>query len=186
MRNKRIAGILLGPTLVLLIPLIAMQFTEEVNWDETDFLAAWLLMVGAAAAYSFATSRTGDVAYRAAVGLAVMTAFILIWINLAVGLIGSEDNPANLLYVGVLAVGLFGAIFAKLQPRGMFRVLLATALAQTLVPVVAFIIWQPAFTFGVVKVFILNACFAFLFVGAALLFRHAAQRHIGSKESSAA
>jgi hypothetical protein len=50
--------------------------------------------------------------------------------NLAVGVIGTEDDPANLMYVGVLAVGIIGAIIARFRPHGMARTLFATALAQ--------------------------------------------------------
>ena len=95
--------------------------------------------------------------------------------NLAVGIIGSEDNPANLLYLGVLAVGILGAGFVRFRPRGMARTLLATALAQMLVPVIALIIWRPSLEEapGIVGVFTLNAFFAALFVVSALLFRQA-------------
>ena len=55
---------------------------------------------------------------------------MLVWINLAVGIIGSEDNPANLMYGGVLAVGVAGAVAARFRPGGMARALAATALAQ--------------------------------------------------------
>ena len=105
-------------------------------------------------------------AYRAAVGLAVAAALLLIWINLAVGIIGDEGNPANLMYIGVLAVGITGAIFARLQPHGMAHALFATALTQMLVAVIAQIA-------GLESMFILNGCFAALWVGSALLFRRA-------------
>ena len=82
---------------------------------------------------------TGNSAYRAAVGVALAAAFILVWVNLAVGIIGSEDNPANVMYGGVLAVGIIGAIIARFQPHGMARALVATALAQALVAVIALI-----------------------------------------------
>jgi hypothetical protein len=103
------------------------------------------------------------------------TGLILIWINGAVGLIGSEDNPANLMYGGVLAVGVIGAVIARLKPSGMARALFATALAQFLVPVVAVIIWRSDFSPGVVPVFGLNFVFVLLFAGSALLFQHAGQ-----------
>ncbi|MCI0605272.1 hypothetical protein L0156_19980 [bacterium] len=54
--------------------------------------------------------------------------------NLAVGLIGNEENLANLMYIGVLAVGLISTAIARLEPGGMARALFAMALAQTLVP----------------------------------------------------
>src|SRR5919112_4354638 len=77
-------------------------------------------------------AMTGNTAYRAAVGVALVAAFILVWMNLAVGIIGSEDNPANLMYGGVLAVGLIGAVMVRFQPHGMTNVLLGMALAQAL------------------------------------------------------
>jgi hypothetical protein len=59
--------------------------------------------------------------------------------NLAVGIIGGEDNPANVMYGGVLAVGIVGAIIVRFQPQGMARALVATALAQALVALIALI-----------------------------------------------
>lgn len=114
-------------------------------------------------------------AYRFAVGMALAAAFLLVWINLAVGVIGSEDNPANLMYFGVLAIGFIGAIIAEFRPRGMARVLFAMAFAQALVPVIALIIWKPQVTSGVLGVLTLNGLFVVLFIGSALLFRNAAR-----------
>ncbi len=68
-------------------------------------------------------------ACRSAVGVALATAVILMWVNGAVGVIGSENNDANLMYFGVLAVGIIGAVIARFQPRGMALALFATALA---------------------------------------------------------
>ena len=125
--------------LILLLPLVAMQFTDEVIWDETDFAVIGVMLFGACGAYELAARMTGNIPYRAAVGVAVVAAFILIWINLAVGIIGSEDNPANLMYGGVLAVGILGALIVRFQPHGMARALAATALVQALVGVIAMI-----------------------------------------------
>ena len=123
--------------LILLLPAAAMQFTNEVDWDETDFVVMGAMLFGACGVYELAARMTGNVAYRAAVGVAVMAAFILIWMNLAVGIIRSEDNPANLMYGGVLAVGILGTLLVRFRPHGMARVLAATALAQALVGVIA-------------------------------------------------
>jgi hypothetical protein len=99
-----------------------------------------------------------------------------VWINGAVGIIGNENQPANLMYFGVLAVGLAGAFFARFEPRGMTRALYATALVQALVPMIALVIWPQVSwgAAGVAGVFILNAFFVTLWVVSALLFRHAA------------
>ena len=63
-------------------------------------------------------------AYRVAVGLALTAAFLIVWLNAAAGLIGiKDDDPANLLYVGVLAIGLIGAMSlasaSRLGARGV-------------------------------------------------------------------
>lgn len=55
--------------------------------------------------------------------MALAAAFILIWVNLAVGIIGDEGNSANLMYVGVLAAGIIRAIITRGQPPGMARTL---------------------------------------------------------------
>ena len=162
---------------ILLIPLVAMQFTEEVNWDLFDFAFMGALLFGTGLAYELVARKGGTFAYRIAVGVALVAAFLLVWVNGAVGIIGNEGNPANLMYFGVLAIGIIGAFIARLEPRGMARALSAVALAQMLVPVIALIIWNPQATSwgaaGVLGVFGLNAFFAMLFVGSALLFRRA-------------
>ena len=129
---------------------------------------------------------THPTAYRIAIGIAGTTGFILLWINAAAGIIG--DGPINVMYLGVLAVALAGALIAQFQPRGMAWTLFATALAQVLVPVVALLIWSvggqellldphsphPPFHPGILPVFALNAGFAALWTVSALFFRRAA------------
>jgi hypothetical protein len=178
---RSVAGLALATAFILLIPLIAMRFTNDMNWSLGDFVVAGALIFGTGLTYQVVTRKAGQIAYRFAVGLALAAAFLLVWMNLAVGLIGSEDNPANLMYGGVLAVGLIGAIVAELRPQGMARVLFAMALAQGLVPVIALIVGGgPQITseeavMGVAGVLTLNAFFVVLFVGSALLFRAAAR-----------
>jgi hypothetical protein len=160
---------------LLLLPLVAMQFTDEVVWDETDFAVIAAMLFGACGAFELAARTTANTAYRAAVGVALVAAFLLIWINLAVGIIGSEDNPANLMYGGVLAVGIIGAVIGRFEPHGMVCALVAMALAQALVAVLALIFrwgshgenWPPV-------IVVLNGFFAALWLGSAWLFRRAA------------
>jgi uncharacterized membrane protein YdcZ (DUF606 family) len=164
-----------GAALILLLPFLAMQFTDEVAWGPADFVVAGALLFGAALVYSLLARRTDSLAYRTAVGMAVMTALLLVWLNLAAGLIGSEDNPANLIYLGVLAVGLIAALIARFQPRGMARALFATALAQMLVAAIALLAGWGSPESGPLEIVALNGLFAALFVGSAVLFRKAAQ-----------
>jgi hypothetical protein len=125
--------------LLLLLPLVAMQFTAEVNWTGRDFVAFGVLLAVACGTYEFGAWLSGNTRYRAAVGVAVLTGFLLVWVNLAVGFIGSERNPANLMFGGVLAVGIIGALVARFRAQGMARALAATAAAQVLVSVIALI-----------------------------------------------
>ena len=76
-------------------------------------------------------------AYAAAAALAVAASLFLVWSILALGLIGVEGDPADRMYLGVIAVGLLGALVARFRPAGMARALAAMALAQAAVLVVA-------------------------------------------------
>ncbi|MEG3190848.1 hypothetical protein [Lysobacter sp. D1-1-M9] len=151
-----------------MLPLVAMQFTDEVNWDETDFIVAGAMLLAACGTYELAARLTGSTAYRAAAGVAVVTAFVLVWINLAVGIFGSEDNPANLMFGGVLAVGAIGALVARFRAGAMARALEATALAQALIAVIALIA-------GFGGTVLLAAFFAVPWLASAQLFRIAAR-----------
>lgn len=127
--------------------------------------------------------KKGNTTYKIALGVALAAAFLLFWVNGAVGIIGSENNPANLLYLGVFAVGITGAVIARFKPHGMTRAMLVTAIVQVLVPVIAILIWKPSVPSGeafwgmagMAGVFVLNGFFAVLFVLSALLFRRAAR-----------
>jgi hypothetical protein len=161
---------------MLLLPLFAMQITDEVKWDAADFAIVGAMLAAACGTFELAARMTGDTLYRAAVGVAVVGAFILVWINLAVGLIGSEGDPANLMYGGVLAVAIIGAFIARFRPHGMARALAATALAQALVGVIAlaagFGSTAPSFPEAIVC---LTGFFAGLWLISAWLFRKAAR-----------
>ena len=125
--------------LILLCPCWRCS-SREWNWTPFDFAFWGALLFGTGLTYELIASKGGTIAYRAAVGVACATGFVLVWINAAVGIIG--DGPVNLLYLGVLAVGFVGAVIARFQPRGMALALFATAVAQMLVPVIALVIWK--------------------------------------------
>jgi hypothetical protein len=163
--------------LILLIPFLGNHFVDGWNWPLGAFILAGTLLFGTGLAFELVARKADTIWYRAAVGVALATAFVLVWINLAVEVIG-DDNPANLMYFGVPIVGLIGAAIARFRPHGMARALFATGLAQALVPVIALILWNPRVTSwapGVLPVFGLNAVFVLLFVGSALLFKKAAR-----------
>src|SRR5688500_8375234 len=117
---------------------------------------------------------TRNTTYRFAVGVAVGAAFILVWLSLGVGIIGADGDPANLMYFGVLAVGIIGALIARFRPLGMARALFVTALAQASVAVIALIAGLGHPYSGPLELSLLNGFFVTLFVGSAWLFRRAA------------
>jgi hypothetical protein len=98
-----------------------------------------------------------------------------VWLSLGVGIIGKDGDPANLMYFGVLAVGVIGAIIARFQPHGMARALFAAALAQAVVAAIALIARLGLPWSGPAEIVGLNGFFMALFAGSAWLFRRAAR-----------
>ena len=169
----RLAGWAAG-ALMLLLALVAKQFIGEVSWVN-NLAQTGALLIGVGVAVELASRKTGEAAYRAAVGLALGSALLLGWVNGAVGIIGSEDNDANLMYGGVLAVGAISAIIARFKPEGMARVLFATALAQTLVAMIALVGRLGSPYSEPLEIVTVNGFFVALFVGSAVLFWKAAR-----------
>ena len=125
-----------------------------------------ILLAGVFVAHELAVRTPARTAYKAALALAFATALFSIWINLAVGIIGSEDNPANLLYGGIVGVASIGAVLTRLRARSMALVMITTAAAQFLVFIIA-LAFGLGFT-GPITVF-----FIALWLAAASLFRKA-------------
>lgn len=113
-------------------------------------------------------------AYRLAAGLALVGAGLLVWLSLGVGIIGADGDPANRLYLGVIAVGIVGALVSRCRARGMARTLLAMALVQATVAAVAVGAGLGYPYSGPLELILLNGFFVALFAGAAWLFARAA------------
>ncbi len=121
--------------------------------------------------------KTSNTVSKYAVGVALVAAFLLCWVNGAVGIIGADGDRFNLMYSGVLVVGLIGALIARFQPHGMSRALFAMAVAQMLVAVIALIAGKHhSPVSSVSEIMLLNGFFVALFLGSAWLFRTAAQQ----------
>ena len=89
MQNRRIPAIALTVALLLLIPLIAMQFTDEVNWSFFDFVVAGILLLGTGLALELAIRKVKNKNYQLGIVAAIVLALFLIWAELAVGIIGT-------------------------------------------------------------------------------------------------
>lgn len=168
-----------GAALLLLLPLVAMQFTREVNWGPGDFLVMGALLSACAYAVDRATRISNDLAYLSAAVIAVGTSFLLVWVNLAVGIIGSEGNPANLMFAGVILVALAGSVAARFRAAGMARAMFAAALAQAAVAALTwFAGWGASEPPGEVRILALIGFFVLPWLLAGGLFRVAARRQV--------
>lgn len=155
-----------GAAALLLAPLIAMQFSDEAQWTAFDFIVAGVMLAVPLGVLELTLRATGNLAYRAGVAVALGTGLVMTWINLAVGIIGNENNPLNQMFFGVLLVGVAGAFVAKFRPSGMAAAMVTTAVAQGAAAVVALI--------GGYFVVPLIGAFAVMWLFSAWLFHKAA------------
>ncbi|MES2336986.1 MAG: hypothetical protein V4537_02680 [Pseudomonadota bacterium] len=125
---------------LIALPLVAMQFTTEVRWTPSDFVFAGILIGGTGLMFELAVRLSSSVAYRAGIALALLATVLLVWINAAVGIIGAEDNPANLMFAVVPAVAIVGAGLARFRARGMARAMIAAVVAQCGVAIAAMVL----------------------------------------------
>ena len=84
-QNSVFLWIAIATAAILLIPLVAMQFTSEVRWDMADFIVMGALLFGMASLFVVA-ARTTARRHRKLIGLIFVAAFLYIWAELAVGI----------------------------------------------------------------------------------------------------
>jgi hypothetical protein len=159
--------------LILLILLLGNHFVDGWNWPLRAFVLVGTLVFGTSVTYQLVTRNVDAIAYRAALGVALAAAFVLVWGNFVQA--ADDVNPAALMYFWVPLVGVISAVIARFRPDGMARALFVTALAQALVLAIALARNPPvaSWSAAVWRGFGGNAFFFMLFVGSALLFRKA-------------
>lgn len=86
---KKLFKILLTTLILLLIPLIAMRYTNEVNWTQGDFMVAGVLLIGTGLVYQFVIKTIIKARYRMAMSVVLLIVLLLIWAELAVGIFGT-------------------------------------------------------------------------------------------------
>lgn len=121
---------------------------------------------------------SGRIAYRMGVGVALAASFLQVWINLAVGIVGSEDNPVNQGFYGVVVAAAACAFTARFQPAGMARAMLATAGVQALLAMAVATAPSTARDepMGAIGVLALSGAFAALWLISAALFHRSARQ----------
>ena len=129
-----------GAAGLLMLPAVAMQLkVDGVDWSAGDFLAMGLILAIACGSYELVTRLSGDWMYRAAGAIGILAGFMLVWVNLAVGLVGDGGNAYSFGFMGVLAVGVAGALMSRFSARGLSRTLVAMALVHAVVVVAALV-----------------------------------------------
>jgi hypothetical protein len=129
-----------GAAALMLAPAVATQVTDAMAWDSADFILVAILLAAACGAWELAMRRTNNWTYAAGAIVAVGAALLLFVVNGAVGFIGNEDDPVNLLFFGIVTLALGGAIIVRFRPEGMARAMAVTAAAQAGTAVLAFLI----------------------------------------------
>jgi len=89
MQYRRLTEVLLLIVILLLIPLIAMQFTNEIDWDITDFLIMSILMLGSGSLCEIVFRSVKSMKIRIILCIIIFFVIFLIWAELAVGIFGS-------------------------------------------------------------------------------------------------
>ena len=89
MKSSRLTYILLGVGVLLLIPFVAMQFTNEVNWSLFDFVIAGVLLTGTSLLCDLSIRKLSKRSYKIMACVAFVVLLILVWVELAVGVFGT-------------------------------------------------------------------------------------------------
>ena len=158
------------------IGLLTIPLINKWPWTLSDFIFAGVMFAIVGGTLELAIRASGNTSYRLGAAVAIATAFLTVWINLAVGIIGSENNPLNLMFFGVIAAAIVGAIAARFEAAGMARAMIVAAVLQGLIGVGTLITgWGASEPPGLIKLFILIEFFAATWLLSAWLFRRAAR-----------
>lgn len=161
-----------GAACLLLLPALVMRLYPQagVDWTVLDFAVMGVLLAAVCGLYEFGARLGGSPAYRAGFGTAVLAGFLTVWVNLAVGMLGSGGNPANLMFAGVLGIAGLGSLLARFRAAGMAKAMFAAALMQLAAVGIAMAIGS-----FIGRELALTACFALPWLLAGALFRYAAR-----------
>ena len=124
------------PIGLLMIPLI-----NQWPWTLSDFIFAGAMFAIVGGLFELTARCSANWAYRGGVAAALATSFLLVWINGAVGMIGDEGNPANLMFFVVILMAIAGGIAARFQAAGMARAMIVAGTAQMLIAVIV-LLWR--------------------------------------------
>ena len=108
--------------------LLSLPAILRFPWTAFDFILRSVLLGSVGLGIEFFVRRSGSTFARLGAAVAVIGAFLTIWVNLAVGMIGAQDNPYNLLFIGLLVAVALGGFAVRLKPSAMVWLLSSAAL----------------------------------------------------------
>ncbi len=165
---------------LLLLPLVA-----GAPWTPSDYAFAAVMLGIAGGAIELAVRMSASLSYRAGALVAVAAAFLLVWVNAAVGFLGDENNDANAIFAAVLLIAIGGTLLARLRAEGTARAMLAAAAVQLLAGGIGWAMgWAAPGGQGVYEVVMGTTLFCTLWLAAAALFAQAARQSAQSSTAS--
>jgi hypothetical protein len=158
------------------VALLTIPWLAHWPWSAADFIIAAAMFGIVGGTFELAVRASGSRSYRGGAAVALATAFLLVWINLAVGIIGNEDNPLNLMFFGVIGAAIVGSIVARFEADGMARAMIVAGVIQALIGIDVYLqgaaATEPP---GPIAILMLIEFFALAWFASAWLFRRAAR-----------
>ena len=160
---------------LMLLPVTVQLVSGNFGWSAGDFVFAAVILFTGGFLFDIAARKAPNLSYLLGAGAALAAGFGLFVVNGAVGLVGSEDEAHNLLFLAVILVAAAGAVAARGRPSGMARAMLAAAIAHIVVSAGLLIRAGGASDGSVMTEVVGLSMFAGIWLASALLFRNAAR-----------
>jgi len=161
---------------ILVLPAIGELTVESWDWGPSGFLLMGTLLFVTFLMIELISKHSPNMFYKAAVALTTLTTLGIIYVNLAVGIIG-DGNNTSACYFLVVPVGFIGLAVSRLKAKGLSITAFCMAAVVLMVPTIALLLNDPYILEapGPLKVFILSTCIAASYVIAGVLFRNASR-----------
>jgi hypothetical protein len=166
--GKTMLRVAVGALAVWMVPLVASQFFADWHWGVGGFVRVYVLFFLTGMVMALVARRMGVWSYKAGVGLALVAGLALGWSTMVQT--ADSGHPERLWYLSVLAVGVVGALLARLQARGLAGTLFAMAATLALIAV---ILPSGAPPDMARRMAIGHGVYVALFIASGLLFRRA-------------
>jgi hypothetical protein len=166
--GKMTLRVALGALAVWMVPLVASQFFEDWHWGVGGFVRVYVLFFLTGMVYALIARRMGSWAYKAGLGVALVSGFALGWSTMVQT--ADSGHPERLWYLSVLVVGLVGLLLSRLKARRLAYTLFAMAAMLALITVILPSGAPPEMA---QRMAIGHGVYVVLFIASGLMFRHA-------------